>query len=104
MNEIKSGYFWLNDLLKNKDKILKDNNFYLKTGILNLDKYVKGLVEQQFYVLAARPSVGKTTFCLNLIVRSLRNLKNNEIIVFFSLEMSSKEILNRLLKILAFLW
>ncbi|BDX52603.1 DnaB-like helicase C-terminal domain-containing protein [Metamycoplasma equirhinis] len=96
MEDIKSGYFWLNDLIKNKDKFIFRDNDTLKTNISLFDKFTNGLVKQQLYVLAARPSVGKTTLLLNIILRSLKNLKDNEIIVFLSLEMSVREILNRI--------
>lgn len=104
VSENKSGYFWLNDLIKNSEKILKESDSYLSLNIEELNSSIKGLIEQQFYVLAARPSVGKTTFCLNIIARTLRGLKDNEIIVFFSLEMSTREILNRLLEILKIMY
>ncbi|PZV98693.1 DnaB-like helicase C-terminal domain-containing protein [Metamycoplasma auris] len=104
MSENKSGYFWLNDLIKNSEKILKESDSYLSLNIQELNSSIKGLIEQQFYVLAARPSVGKTTFCLNIIARALKGLKDNEIIVFFSLEMSTREILNRLLEILKIMY
>ena len=97
---IKSGYFWLNELIKNRDKFMFKESDTLKTNITLFDDYTNGLVKQQLYILAARPAVGKTTFALNTILRSLKNLKNNEIIIFISLEMSAKEILNRILTLL----
>ncbi|WP_051586197.1 DnaB-like helicase C-terminal domain-containing protein [Mycoplasmopsis lipofaciens] len=94
------GYHWLDSLIKNKNKFMINNEDTFKTNVLGLDEKIHGLVQGQLYVLAARPAEGKTTLAINLILRSLKNLKENEIIIFISLEMSAKEILNRILKIL----
>lgn len=98
-NEVKEGYFWLDDLIKRKDEFMFKDNDTLKTNINLFDNFLNGLVKEQLYIFAGRPSTGKTTFILNLIFNSLKNLKDNEIIVFLSLEMSAKEILNRFLKL-----
>ncbi|MDC8920552.1 DnaB-like helicase C-terminal domain-containing protein [Metamycoplasma hyosynoviae] len=95
-NDIKKGYFWLDYLLKNKYNFLFKKNSSLKTNIDFFDRFLNGLTKQQFYVLAARPSVGKTTLSLNIIINAIKSLKEKEIIVFFSLEMSAVEILNRI--------
>lgn len=98
--ETPKGYHWLDNLIKNKDKFISNNSNALKTNIEAFDKKLYGLVPGQLYVLAARPAEGKTTLALNIMLRTLKNLKPDEIIIFISLEMSAVEILNRILLIL----
>lgn len=66
----------------------------LATGFYDLDKLIGGLKPQQFMVIAARPSVGKTALALNIAERIA--LDDRVPVAFFSLEMSSKELIHRL--------
>ncbi|WP_412031275.1 DnaB-like helicase C-terminal domain-containing protein [Metamycoplasma buccale] len=76
-----------------------ENQCVLKTGYNLIDEYCGGLKNRQLYFLGARPSIGKTTFCINAIFNALQNLKENEVILFLSLEMDSTNIYKRLLSI-----
>lgn len=70
----------------------------LSTGYKALDKITNGLQKSDLLVLAARPSVGKTAFALNLcknVAKSSHNKKAN--VAFFSLEMSAEQLLHRLI-------
>lgn len=67
----------------------------LSTGYKELDKYLMGLQPGQMFVLAARPSVGKTTFALN-ICQNVAKLHKLPVIIF-SLEMSSHEVTSKIL-------
>ena len=63
------------------------------TGYDELDRIGGGL-QPGLIILAARPSVGKTTFALNIA----RNVANNKFIVLiFSLEMTKKQLIRKLL-------
>ncbi|WOO86928.1 replicative DNA helicase [Mollicutes bacterium LVI A0039] len=69
----------------------------LHTGFSNLDNITAGLQKSDLIILAARPSVGKTAFSLNLarnIAASSEN--NNAHVAFFSLEMGADQLLMRL--------
>jgi len=67
----------------------------LSTGFYELDNVLGGLQKSDFIILASRPSMGKTTLSLD-IVRHIA--VNNKIPVgVFSLEMSSSQIVDRLL-------
>mgnify|MGYP001040609733 FL=1 len=66
----------------------------VKTGFQQLDHKLLGLREGQMVVVGARPGVGKTSFALNLAVQAA---ENGATVAFFSLEMSSTEIAQRLL-------
>jgi replicative DNA helicase len=62
----------------------------------SLDKLLCGFVNSDLIILAARPSIGKTAFAINLINNiAFRNYK----VGFFSLEMSFNSIMHRMLAI-----
>ncbi len=65
------------------------------SGITNLDKIIVGLRNAEMIVVAARPSIGKTSFALN--IASNIAIHNKKSIAFFSLEMSSEQLTRRLL-------
>lgn len=64
------------------------------TGFPKMDKMFLGLRPGQLVVVGARPGVGKTSFALNLAVQAAQAGTS---VAFFSLEMSSEEIAQRLL-------
>ncbi len=64
------------------------------TGYPALDKATLGFQKGDLVILAARPSVGKSAFALNLAVNACRNTTNS--IAFFSLEMSIEQLMMRL--------
>ena len=66
----------------------------LATGFCDLDAIIGGLEYQQFFVIAARPSVGKTS--LGLGIAENLAIDGGLPVGFFSLEMSTKEMLHRL--------
>jgi replicative DNA helicase len=66
----------------------------IATGFYDLDKLLGGMKPGQFIVVAARPSVGKTSLALNIIERVA--IDDQIPAGFFSLEMSKKECLHRL--------
>ncbi len=65
------------------------------TPFFDLSEKVLGWQPNEFIILAARPSVGKTAFALNLVWHAAR--ETNQPILFVSLEMSQLEIAERLL-------
>ena len=64
------------------------------TGYPALDKATLGFRRGDLVILAARPSVGKSAFALNLAVNACR--KKDVSIAFFSLEMSIEQLMIRL--------
>lgn len=66
----------------------------LSTGFKDLDKLFTGLKKSDFIILAARPSMGKTAFALN--IASYLALKKNIPVAFFSLEMSAVQLMHRI--------
>ena len=69
----------------------------LLTGFPQLDKMLGGLMGGKLYILAARPSVGKTALALNILINIAQSKQITKPILFFSIEMSKKEIAARTL-------
>ena len=65
------------------------------TGFKGLDHLLAGMQDSNLLILAARPGIGKTSFGLN-IARSVAVDKKMPV-VYFSLEMSKEELVDRLL-------
>lgn len=72
----------------------------LATGYVDLDNITAGLQNSELVIIAARPSVGKTAFALNMvrnIVTESDPHGNMPVVLFFSLEMARIELAERLL-------
>lgn len=68
----------------------------LETGYPRLDRVTNGLQPNSLIILAARPSVGKTAFVLNIIANIIRQRKD-KVVAMFSLEMPSEQLVQRIL-------
>ena len=98
---IKSDYKPMGDLLDdafNRIETLHNNKGSLrglKTGFRDIDKKTAGLQNGDLIIIGARPAMGKTTFAQNLAynVASI----NNKGVLFFSMEMASNEIIDRMI-------
>lgn len=62
---------------------------------VDLDKLLNGLHPSDMIIVAARPGVGKTSFCLNIAENAAIN--ENKTVAIFSLEMSKEQLVMRLL-------
>jgi replicative DNA helicase len=67
----------------------------LSTGFIDLDYQTSGMQPSDLVLIAARPSMGKTAFVLNL-AHSIA-LKQDVCTAIFSLEMSKEQLVNRIL-------
>lgn len=67
----------------------------IKCGFKNLDKVIGGFMPQDFIILAARPSMGKTAVALNLALQLCFKAKART--AFFNLEMGKQQIIERAL-------
>lgn len=65
------------------------------TGFKDLDGYLAGFQKSDLIILAARPSMGKTTLALDIARQTAT--KHNIPVVIFSLEMSSQQLVDRML-------
>ena len=66
----------------------------IPTGFLDLDYKTSGLQPSDLILVAARPSMGKTAFVLNIAQHVA--FKANKAVAIFSLEMSNEQLVNRL--------
>ncbi len=69
----------------------------IATGFLDLDYKTAGMQPSDLILIAARPSMGKTAFVLNIAQHVA--FHNNQSVVIFSLEMSKEQLVNRLLSL-----
>jgi replicative DNA helicase len=67
----------------------------VSTGYIDLDKKTAGLQRSDLIIIAARPSMGKTTFAMNLCENAA--LEQEKPVLIFSLEMPSEQIMMRML-------
>jgi len=67
----------------------------VETGFTDLDRMTAGLQPSDLIIIAARPSLGKTTFSLNIAQHAA--LRKGLVVGIFSLEMSNEQLVKRLL-------
>lgn len=67
----------------------------LSSGFRDLDKMTAGFQKNDLIIIAARPSVGKTAFALNIAQNVAIN--TNENVALFSLEMGAEQLVQRML-------
>ena len=77
-------------LTRHQDELLG-----IPTGFTDLDKILGGLQKSDMVILAARPSVGKTSLALTIAHNAAR--KFSQRVAFFSLEMSSEQVVQRII-------
>ena len=80
----------IENLYKNKSKITG-----IETGFIDFDMKTSGLQNSDFILIAARPSMGKTAFVIN--IAQYAALHNNVTTAIFSLEMSKEQLVNRMI-------
>lgn len=79
------------------DELHKDNSKIrgVPTGFVDLDNTIAGFQKSDLIILAARPAMGKTTLVMNLAHNIAMQAKQS--VLFFSLEMSKEQLVDRLL-------
>lgn len=93
----------LKDIVTNEferlEKLLQNQGVAtgISSGFKNFDEMTSGFHPSDLVILAARPSMGKTAFALNLALNAA--MKEQKGVLIFSLEMSSSQLLQRLLAI-----
>ena len=76
------------------DNLSKPLGLRINTGFPRLDGILKGMRGGNLIIIGARPSVGKTAFALDLAVSAA---KQGHKTLFYSMEMTSEELVQRLL-------
>ncbi|MBU0686667.1 MAG: replicative DNA helicase [Candidatus Margulisbacteria bacterium] len=101
LNRIREGFYKIDSVLK---KVLdKIDKLYGKaesitgapTGYADLDHLTAGFQNSDLIIIAARPSVGKTAFSLNIALNMA--IKHKIPVAIFSLEMSKDQLAQRML-------
>lgn len=96
----------LSESLASINRAMKNSNHVIgiSTGLIDLDRELSGFHNSDLVIIAARPSMGKTAFAINLAINACNSmqLKNKEqakdkSVGFFSLEMSSEQLATRIL-------
>ena len=84
-------------ILDKFESIQKDKNFMqgIKTGFTGFDNLTNGLHRGNLVILAARPSIGKTTLAMNIVENMA--IKDNAVCAVFALEMTREELAQRML-------
>ncbi len=67
------------------------------TGFKDLDNLTSGLQPSDLIIIAGRPSMGKTAFCLNIVEHAALHSGKPTPAAIFSLEMSKEQLVQRLL-------
>jgi len=81
--------------LELKQKSLQPSLAGLSSGFYDLDSFTQGFQKSDLIIVAGRPSMGKTALCLNIALNIVKTSKLP--VLFFSLEMSKKQLTYRLL-------
>ncbi|BBI63082.1 replicative DNA helicase [Vreelandella sulfidaeris] len=95
------GPIGMSDLLtKAVDRIdelfnLKGEMTGLSTGFRDLDEMTTGLQPSDMVVIAGRPSMGKTTFAMNLVEHAV--ISSDKPVMVFSMEMPAESLMLRML-------
>lgn len=96
----RTNFVHIKDLLKDAyeraERADKDEAYLgISTGFKDLDDLLGGFQKSDLIILAARPSVGKTSLALDMMRHAA--LVEGKTVAFFSLEMSKTQIMDRLL-------
>jgi replicative DNA helicase len=81
---------------------LDETTINASSGLVKIDRAINGFRKGGLYIIGARPGIGKTVVALNLafgLARNKTELPEGEpagAVAFFSLEMSRRELMNRL--------
>lgn len=102
-NQIGDGIEGIDEILKGRieeymeivDNPEKFNERKVNSGYSKIDEMLTGFKPGELIIVAARPSMGKTAFALNLLTNIA--LQQKKTVAIFSLEMSSEAIVDRIM-------
>jgi replicative DNA helicase len=99
--KVQSGFLGIRDIVKSSfgtiDVIFDRGQRVtgVETGFVDLDNMTSGLQPGELIIIAGRPSLGKTALALNIATHAA--IERNNVVGFFSLEMSKESLAIRLL-------
>ncbi len=97
----KAGFLKVQDLLKDAFRALEERRNSdggitgTSTGFKDLDELTSGLQKSDLIIVAGRPSMGKTSFAMN--IAEFVAIKTKRAVAVFSMEMAGVQLLNRML-------
>ncbi|MCC7129597.1 MAG: replicative DNA helicase, partial [Anaerolineae bacterium] len=91
IRQVLSEYYDRMDQLANRD----EESYGVPTGFLDLDRLLGGLQPSDLLIIAGRPGSGKTAFMLSAAKNAAQKFKKH--VAIFSLEMSSEQLVQRLI-------
>jgi replicative DNA helicase len=100
-DRIRAGFVPLRDLVQNSFSTIEKLQLHkglvtgVPTGFVDLDEMTSGLQPSDLVLVAARPSMGKTSFVLNIAQHV--GTSTDMTVGFFSLEMSKEQLFMRML-------
>jgi replicative DNA helicase len=99
---IKNGFESMHNLLqttfKDIERYAREGGVQgVRTGFTKLDEMTSGLQKSDLIIVAGRPSMGKTAFCLSIAMNATIRSPNVSPCAIFSLEMSKSQIAQRML-------
>ena len=100
-SRISQGFAHIKDILKERFEEIqrvhesRESITGLSTGFIDLDKFTAGFHPSDLVIIAGRPSMGKTSFALNIAQHV--GLDEKKPVAIFSLEMSKELLVQRLL-------
>lgn len=89
-NIVKSSFETIERLYERKEMVTG-----LPTGFVDLDKMTSGFQPSDLIIVAGRPSMGKTAFCLNIAAHAA--IEHGKTAAIFSLEMAKEQLVIRML-------
>lgn len=104
---IKPAFYKVSDLLKPAIENIqllyekKEHVTGVPTGFIDMDNMTAGMQRGDLVIIAGRPSMGKTTFALNVASYASVEAEKKSPVAVFSLEMSKEQLVERLLCSLA---
>jgi len=72
------------------------NEGVMPSSFSDLDRYIFGLNPSDLIIIAGRPSMGKTSFAINMAVGAAKQSPEKEVVIF-SLEMSREQLVSRII-------
>jgi len=97
----KAGFLKIQEILKDAFRGLEERRLSeggitgTSTGFKDLDELTSGLQKSDLIIVAGRPSMGKTSFAMN--IAEFVALKTKRAVAIFSMEMAAVQLLNRML-------
>ncbi len=95
-NEVQDIGSVVNDVLQDLEEMQESNGLSgVPSGFISVDRITMGWQPSDLIIVAARPSVGKTAFSLNMVRNAA--VDHHMPVAFFSLEMPAKQLAKRLM-------